>query len=140
MPPKKENSGCGCSSIPISFLIILLGGGYWGFTQLANLGIAKLLPDNIAKLLPDNIGSLLPNNQQTTPIAQQSTAPILSPTPTQRIPVANSPAPQIPPIEAPTAKPQASPLPVVPRKSSLQAGWEKKSNQRNLFKSVSSHE
>jgi len=118
MSPKKENSGCGCSSVPISFLIILLGGGYWGFTHLENLGIRKLLPDNI--------GRLLPNDQQTIPIAQQSTVPILPSTPTQRIPVANSPAPQIPPIEAPTAKPQASPLSVPPKKSSLQAGWEQK--------------
>lgn len=118
MPPKKENSGCGCSSVPISFLIILLGGGYWGFTHLEILGIRKLLPDNIGKFLP--------NNQQTTPIAQQSTVPVLPPTPPQRIPAANSAAPQIPPIEAPTAKPQAPPLPVPPRKSSLQAGWEKK--------------
>ncbi len=118
MSPKKENSGCGCSSVPISFLIILLGGGYWGFTHLENLGIRKLLPDNI--------GRLLPNDQQTIPIAQQLTVPILPSTPTQRIPVANSPAPQIPPIEAPTAKPQASPLSVPPKKSSLQVGWEKK--------------
>lgn len=118
MSPKKENSGCGCSSVPISFLIILLGGGYWGFTHLENLGIRKLLPDNI--------GRLLPNDQQTIPIAQQLTVPILPSTPTQRIPVANSPAPQIPPIEAPTAKPQASPLSVPPKKSSLQAGWEQK--------------
>ncbi|PZV06033.1 MAG: hypothetical protein DCF22_24240 [Leptolyngbya sp.] len=99
MPPKKENSGCGCSSIPFSFLIILLGVGYWGLTHLDNLGIKKFLPEAISQLLP--------NNQQATPIAP-------------------SPLPQTFPNKTPALKPQVEQLPISPRKSSSQTLWEKK--------------
>jgi uncharacterized lipoprotein YddW (UPF0748 family) len=115
MPPKKENSGCGCSSVPISFLIILLGVGYWGLTHLPNLKFKKLLPDAISNLLP--------NNQQITPIAQQPTAAGVNSPPTQRISVINSP-----PSQSPTEKLPAK-LPAIPKssmKSSSQSQWEKK--------------
>lgn len=57
MTPKK-NSGCGCGSIPLLPLLLLLGGGYWWAIYLGNIHqIAKLLPrlslhPAIAKLLP----------------------------------------------------------------------------------------
>jgi uncharacterized lipoprotein YddW (UPF0748 family) len=119
MPPKKENNGCGCASIPFSLIIVLLGVGYWGFRHLDKLDISKFLPNN-----------------------QQPTAPILTSAPSQGIPVANSPLPKaIPtatptanpplpkaiPIATPTTKPQVLPLPVTPKKSpSPQTPWEKK--------------
>jgi uncharacterized protein (TIGR03382 family) len=43
MPSKKENAGCGCASVPISLILVLLGVGYWGFRHLDNLGISKFL-------------------------------------------------------------------------------------------------
>ncbi len=96
MPPKKENNGCGCSSIPISFIIVLFGLGYWGFKNLDSLGISKLLPSN---LLP------------TIPVTSQT------------LPIASSPPPQVIPTEKPTTisqpvKPKKSP--------SIPTGWKKK--------------
>jgi uncharacterized lipoprotein YddW (UPF0748 family) len=112
MPPKKENNGCGCTSVPISLILVLLGVGYWGFTHLDYRGISKFLPDNISKILPDN---------------QQLTTPNLTPVPTPRMPVANSPLPQVMPTETATNLPPVSPLPISPKKSlSPQNPWETK--------------
>ncbi|AFZ16351.1 family 10 glycosylhydrolase [Allocoleopsis franciscana] len=112
MPPKKEKNGCGCTSIPISLILVLLGFGYWGFTHLDKLDIRKFLPNDISQFLP--------NHQQPTP-------PTLTSAPTPPIPVANSPSPQVIPTETPTTNPQVSPSPVTPKQSpSLQTPWEKK--------------
>ncbi|HEY9634547.1 MAG TPA: family 10 glycosylhydrolase [Coleofasciculaceae cyanobacterium] len=112
MPPKKENTGCGCASIPFSLIIVLLGVGYWGFTNLDKLNIGKFLPDNISKFLPNN---------------QQPTTPNLAPKPTQPVPVANAPLPQVIPTGTVTTNPSVSPLPTTPKKSpSTQTPWEKK--------------
>ncbi|MBD1840844.1 family 10 glycosylhydrolase [Coleofasciculus sp. FACHB-64] len=93
MPPKKENNGCGCASIPFSLIIVLFGVGYWGFRQLDRL----------------NISQFLPNNQQNN---QQPTTPILTPAPSQGVTVVKSPLPQAIPTGTPTTKPQVIPLPV----------------------------
>jgi uncharacterized lipoprotein YddW (UPF0748 family) len=105
MPPKKENNGCGCASVPISLIVVLLGVGYWGFRQLDNV----------------EIGKFLPNHQQNTP------QPNLTPASSPRLPVANSSPPQVTPTEAPTTNPQVSPSPVTQNQSqSPQTPWEKK--------------
>ena len=120
MPPKKENDGCGCASVPFSLILVLLGVGYWGFTHLDKLNIGKFLPENISKILPANQQLATPNNQQSTP-------PNLTPALTQRVPVANSPLEPVIPTETPTTNSQVSPLPVTPSKSpSPQTAWEKK--------------
>ena len=112
MPPKKENTGCGCASIPFSLIIVLLGVGYWGFTNLDKLNIGKFLPDNISKFLSNN---------------QQPTTPNLAPELTQPVPVANAPLPQVIPTGTVTTNPSVSPLPTTPKKSpSTQTPWEKK--------------
>jgi uncharacterized lipoprotein YddW (UPF0748 family) len=91
MPPKKA-SGCGCANIPISLIIVILGGSYWWLIHLGNI-------NTIIKLLPVNISQLL--NNQTTPI---STSP-------------SSPEVQAAPTSIPTAKPQDLPRPPTPQKS-----------------------
>ena len=112
MPPKKENSGCGCANIPISLIVVLLGIGYWGLANLDKLHIGKLLPENISKLLPNN---------------QQKTTPNFTPAPTHPVAVANDSPLRVIPTETPTTKPQVSPLPVTPDKStSPQTPWEQK--------------
>jgi uncharacterized lipoprotein YddW (UPF0748 family) len=112
MPTKKENNGCGCASIPISLIIVLLGVGYWGFTHLGKLNISQFLPDNISKLLPNN---------------QQPTTPNVTPAPTQGLPVANSPLVPVIPTKIPTTNPQVPSLPASPNTSaSPQTPWEKK--------------
>lgn len=116
MPPKKENVGC--SSIPLSLIIIALGAGYWGLTHLDYLGIRNFLPDDIGKFLPAN--------QQTPPIVQRTNKPVLSPAVPQNLPGAVSPMSQPLPIESPTTKLKVQPLPITSRQSSAQVLWEKK--------------
>jgi uncharacterized lipoprotein YddW (UPF0748 family) len=104
MPPKKENDGCGCASVPISLILVLLGVGYWGFTHLDRLNISKFLPNN-----------------------EQPSSPNLTPAPKERVPVANSSPPQVIPTATPTTNPPVSPSPVTAFKSpSPQTPWEKK--------------
>ncbi|MBD0262248.1 MAG: family 10 glycosylhydrolase [Tolypothrix sp. Co-bin9] len=104
MSPKKA-SGCGCSSVPISLIIVILGGSYWWFIHLGHLNISKLLP----------------NNQQTTN-PQTPSLPSLQ----HKIP--KSPDTQTRATNIPTSNPQASPLPVTPKKLPplSQSRWDKK--------------
>lgn len=101
MSPKKENNGCGCSSIPISLILVLLGVGYWGFKNLDRLDISQFLP----------------NNQP--PIVD------MPPTPINRVPVANSPSPKAISTKTPLPNIQVSASPVIPKKLP-QTLWEKK--------------
>ncbi len=111
MPAKKENQGCGCASVPISLILVLLGVGYWGFRHL----------DHLAHL---DISFLLPNNQQNN---QQPTPPNLAPAPTQQVPIANSPLEPVIPTKTPATKPAVPPSSVTLTKSpSPQTPWEKK--------------
>jgi len=126
MPPKKENNGCGCGSIPFSLIIVLLGGGYWGFTNLDKLGISKFLNDNQILTTPNtppvaNQPVPLPPVTQTLPINKPQVTPNTSPLANQ--PIVILPPPPITQI-TPTNKPQVTPEPV--KKSALQIAWEKK--------------
>ena len=104
MPPKKENVGCGCASVPISFIVVLLAVACWGFTRLDRLNISKLLPDQ-----------------------QKLTPPNLTPTPSQRIPVVNASPRKILPTNVLKANPQVPPPSVASKKPpSPQTPWEKK--------------
>jgi uncharacterized lipoprotein YddW (UPF0748 family) len=96
MPSKKENAGCGCASVPISLILVLLGVGYWGFRHLDNLGISKFL------------SNLNPGLSQRLPVAN---SPLEQVSPT-KIPTTN---PQVLPLPVNLKK---SP--------STQTSWEKK--------------
>jgi hypothetical protein len=65
MPPKKENNGCGCASVPFSLIIVLLGVGYWGFLNLDKLGIKRFL----ANIQPPTLPNWIPKPSQPRPIA-----------------------------------------------------------------------
>jgi uncharacterized lipoprotein YddW (UPF0748 family) len=127
--PKKENAGCGCASIPLSLIIVLLGAGYWGVTQLNSLGISNLLPGDIRKFLPHN---------QSVPAASQSPMPQsaalsqVAPSPPQLTAIAPPPIKPVPapvksspPSTVATNTPQPTPTPT-PSPKSLQTLWEKK--------------
>jgi uncharacterized lipoprotein YddW (UPF0748 family) len=112
MPTKKENPGCGCANIPISFTVVLLGLGYWGFTNLDKLNIGKLLPPHIEKFLPSD---------------RQPTSPNLTPEPTHPVAVTHNPHSQVIPSGTPISKPQIFPVLVTPdRATSPQTPWEQK--------------
>lgn len=48
----KKRDGWGCSNIPISLIIAILGGSYWWLSQPGNLNVSKLLPKNIGLNIP----------------------------------------------------------------------------------------
>ena len=94
MSPKKA-SGCGCSSVPISLIILILGGGYWWFIHLGHLNISKLLPNKQETTAPQ------------TPTVPEANGKIANSLPTEAIPTG------IPTTAA------ATPIPVTPQKSPL---------------------
>lgn len=82
MNRKQESKGCGCSSIPLSLILIILGVSYWLFTQRDNFGINKFLYNNLKINIPfinslisspplSNRSNLIPNHQQV--LVQQRT-------------------------------------------------------------------
>lgn len=72
---KKEPSGCGCSNIPISIILIILGGGYWWFSQRGYLEISKFL-DNSNKINIHIFNPAISSSPAITPTA--SIAPSVS--------------------------------------------------------------
>lgn len=72
---KKEPTGCGCSNIPISILLIILGGGYWWFSQRGYLEISKFL-DNSNKINIHIFTPAITSSPTITPTA--SIAPSVS--------------------------------------------------------------
>jgi uncharacterized lipoprotein YddW (UPF0748 family) len=98
---KKEPNGCGCLNIPLSVIILILGGGYWWFNQQGFSAISKFLSQN---------------ERVTANISPPS--PTASPTPTKSIskPIILPAKPQETPVK--TIQQQKTPLPPTP--------WEKK--------------
>lgn len=125
MSPKKPNDGCGCASIPISLILVLLGAGYWGYTQLDKLNLGRFLPSQPppatsipAPNQPVPIGvSPLP---KTTAIAPPNPQPSPSKAPSSR---SNS-SPKSSSQKA-TVQPQIQPSSIVAPKNN-QTLWEKK--------------
>ncbi|MBZ8179818.1 family 10 glycosylhydrolase [Oscillatoria salina] len=102
---KKKPSGCGCANIPISLILVVLGGGYWWFSQYGIPNISQLFSKVQQISLPIST---------PTPIA--STKPNSNPTPSA------SPSPSATDLEKlePATQP-ASPLPAKPK-----TPWEQK--------------
>ncbi len=104
----KKNSGCGCGSVPFSFVLFVLGVSYWWLIYLGNIHqIARLLPRlplpaAISKLLPP---SIQPDRSVPTPIATNKQIPLDPQTITkQPNPTKSVTTPQISPRSiAPTA-------------------------------------
>ncbi len=117
-PQKKEPSGCGCLNIPISVILLILGGSYWLFIQRDNLGISKFLTQ-----LPQINIPFISSTPIPTPTIISNPTPISSPKPTPTI--ISNPTPISSPKPTPKNKLEnkpASPKPTPPRKTP----WEKK--------------
>lgn len=99
---KKEPNGCGCLNIPLSVIIIFLGGSYWWFSQKGFSEISKFLSKNqptISYILPSSSPKVSPTSTDSIPPSPQN-----SPTKTNQIPIKTTQ--------------QKTPLPPTP--------WEKK--------------
>jgi hypothetical protein len=133
---KKESSGCGCGSIPFSVIILILGGGYWLFTQREQIEISQFLPNELTanipflnaskteEIQPSPAPSSLPfppiSNSKNNP-QQDLPKPTPSPTPsapqTEKSASIPTPSPQTPNLLNTT--PTVTPLPP-------QTPWDKK--------------
>ncbi|MDJ0674549.1 MAG: family 10 glycosylhydrolase [Calothrix sp. MO_167.B42] len=139
----KERKGCGCGNIPISLVILILGGGYWLFTQRNNLGLSNILPNNQQLNIPF-LTSKPTTSATPVPTLTSSPAPAPTPTPsvsstatTQPNPIQTSPTPQITPSPAiqTSPTPQVTPSPTIENKTNInkiqnsvaaKTPWEKK--------------
>lgn len=130
MPPKKqEPTGCGCANIPLSVIVIILGGGYWLFSQRDNIDVGYLWAKG-----QEIVSPLLNQQSNQTPISTATSTPSLNPTP---LPIP-SPIPSLnpTPIASKIPTPALSINPnnqpdaikkIVPPKTSTSANpWEKK--------------
>lgn len=118
--PNKKPSGCGCANIPISVILLVLGGAYWGFSQQKNLDI-KLLADNLPVTIP-GLNSPPPEPESFNP----TNIPTNSPPTLPNAPIVK---PDRAPTPAKTSAPQATPSPQPqpsPEKRSPQTPWQKK--------------
>lgn len=124
MSSKKTNGGCGCSSIPISLILVLLGGGYWGFTQLDQRNLSRFLPGNGATTAVSTPTPSQPLSVANSPASKNPIAPpTIQPSSIKPAPLP-APSPQ-PSVQVPTVKPQTLPSPVISQKPA-QTPWEKK--------------
>ncbi|MEH1935248.1 MAG: family 10 glycosylhydrolase [Nostoc sp.] len=105
----KKQNGCGCSNIPFSIIIAVLGSGYWWFSQKGNLDISNLLP----KIQQIAIPILNP-----TPTASSTPIPTTSSTPTSSLSSTSSLTPNNKQAPVKTIRPEKPPLSPTP--------WEKK--------------
>ncbi|MCU0536792.1 MAG: family 10 glycosylhydrolase [Hydrococcus sp. Prado102] len=130
MSRKKEN-GCGCAQIPISLILLILGGGYWWFIHLNHFSdITKLLQ------LTNNEKATVPtNNESTANVPQKPTVPTTTPTTSPKAlpsPITPQPSPSpkalpSPITPQPSPSPKASLSPITPQPSpSPQTPWDKK--------------
>ncbi|AUT03439.1 hypothetical protein CLI64_25185 [Nostoc sp. CENA543] len=85
----KQPSGCGCSNIPISLIVLILGGGYWWLSQKSNLDFSKFLPKNPQANIP-----VL--NSPTSAIANPSPQTSLPTSPSPSVTISSTPQKQLP--------------------------------------------
>jgi uncharacterized lipoprotein YddW (UPF0748 family) len=118
-PKKASGSGCGCSSVPISLIILILGGGYWWFIHLGHFDISKLLPNNQQTTTPQTptVPSIV-NPPQTQTVRIDIPIPTTNPQPSQSV-VNISALPQTSP--SPTSSQPIANASVLP-----QTPWDKK--------------
>ena len=98
---QKQPTGCGCANIPISVILLAIGGGYWWFTHQGNLYLTKI-GDFVTDHIPINIAGL----------SSTSTTPPITPTPTlPSSPIAESNHEPVSPQAITTKAPQVSSKP-----------------------------
>ncbi len=133
MSQQNKNKGCGCANIPISVILLFLGGGFWWFK---NNGLPDIDLNQINSLL-----AKIPGVEISLPIAEPDPPPA-PPTPTPTLPsspIVSSPKlPSSPIVPSPkpksseiaTSKPIQQPTPEKeqPEETKLlpKTNWEKK--------------
>jgi uncharacterized lipoprotein YddW (UPF0748 family) len=126
-PNQKKPSGCGCSNIPISIILLLMGGGYWLFSQHKEFLISQTIslvqkipiPEEIQQYIPISGNTEAPTTA-TSPNPSSSPANVKTETPVNlpQAPQANSNPPK---AALPAKKTAKSPESTLPKNS-----WETK--------------
>ncbi|NET88111.1 MAG: family 10 glycosylhydrolase [Kamptonema sp. SIO1D9] len=100
---KKKPSGCGCANIPISLILVVLGGGYWWFSQYG-----------------------IPNISQLFSKVQQISLPISTPTPIASTKPNSNPTPSASPSATDLEKLEPATQPASPLPAKPKTPWEQK--------------
>ena len=107
MGTKKDKAG-GCSQIPFSFILLIIGGGYWWLIAQGNISkVSQLFPNLPFLNQPDRSSASPPRKPASRPIPTSSSTPSIS----------NQP----PGISQPSL-----PSPVTTLKTQSQTAWDKK--------------
>ncbi len=118
---RSKNSGCGCGSIPISLILVLLGVSAYGVTQLDKLNLGRYLPESVSEAIAQLPGSRGPAESPLPPAppVEEVVRITTTSTPTDE----PDAAPAQP--EPPTTPPAASPQPVLSQ-STPPTPWQQK--------------
>lgn len=131
MSEQNKNKGCGCANVPISVIILFLGGGFWWFKRN---GLPDIDPNQINSLL-----AKVPGIELQLPVSEPAPPPVVPPTPTPTLPPVSIPSsPELSPVtetaeatenNQDTSKKSEQPV-VTPKQVSEkplpQTDWEKK--------------
>ena len=120
MSKANRNKGCGCANIPISVILLLIGGGFWAVKKygLPEINVGQI---NSALAKIPGIEIQIPVKEPPTPAVPPTPTPTLPPTPIASSPPTPTPETNktesdtvAPEIEQPVSKPQ------------VKTNWEKK--------------
>ena len=96
MSEQNNKKGCGCANIPLSVIILFVGGGFWWFKT-------KGLPDIDINQI-NNLLAKVPGVELKLPVSEPA-PPSVPPTPTPTLPpVAIASSPKLPPIPETSAE------------------------------------
>ena len=110
MSKQNKNQGCGCANIPISVMLLFLGGGFWWFKKN---GLPDINIDRVNDLL-----AKIPGIEMQIPVNEPAPPPNL-PTPTPTLPaVSITTSPELPPTPESPLEDRVEPLP--------KTDWEQK--------------
>ena len=119
MSDTNKNKGCGCANIPISVVLLFIGGGFWAVKKY---GLPEI---NISQI--NSALARVPGIEIQIPVDEPPT-PATPPTPTPTLPPSIASSPELPPtpeldVEADLAiEPEIAPA----TKSLPKTDWEKK--------------
>jgi uncharacterized lipoprotein YddW (UPF0748 family) len=106
----EKNPGCGCARIPLSAILLMLGGGYWWLIQQGNI-------HQIAKLIPNVRLPYLSANSKPAPTPTATNSPILP-----SVPIANNKSL----VTSPTPAVSPRPIATTPTPTQSTTPWDKK--------------
>lgn len=116
---QNKNKGCGCANIPISVILLFIGGGFWWFRKN---GLPDIDVNQINSLL-----AKIPGVEIAIPVTQSPPTPVTPPSPTPTLPHVTISETPIPPTKETVPDQPSIETKVLPK-----TDWEKK-NIRGIY-------